>query len=223
MEWQDFFYFNKGERRALTLLSILIVWAWGLLWWTERAESEPTPEPVTTVPVEKTDTIQPRPVVQSQGEAIRQKMAETTHRSYVRTEKFPVGTVVELNGADTVQLKKVPSIGSTFARRIVKYRDLLGGFSSVDQLGEVYGIDEERFAALHAWFRVDTTLIRPLLVNKASIKELVRHPYLSYPQAKAIYRLVQQKGQLQGWENLRLLEEFSESDRIRLLPYLSFE
>ena len=67
---------------------------------------------------------------------------------YTRTEKYAPGTLVELNTADTTILKKVPGIGSTFARRIMKYRELLGGFYDVSQLAEVYGIDEERYQAL---------------------------------------------------------------------------
>ena len=68
---------------------------------------------------------------------------------YTRTEKYAPGTLVELNTADTTILKKVPGIGSTFARRIMKYRELLGGFYDVSQLAEVYGIDEERYPLVH--------------------------------------------------------------------------
>ena len=59
---------------------------------------------------------------------------------YTQTEKYAPGTLVELNTADTTILKKVPGIGSTFARRIIKYRELLGGFYDVSQLAEVYDI-----------------------------------------------------------------------------------
>lgn len=143
--------------------------------------------------------------------------------AYPRIEKFPPGTVVELNTADTLTLKKVPGIGSAFARRIVKYRRLLGGFCSVGQLGEVYGIDEERYDRLSPWFRVDTVYLRPIRVNRLLTDTLPRHPYLSYRQLRAIRQQLRQKGKLSGWENLSLLEEFTEYDRERLRPYLTFE
>lgn len=137
--------------------------------------------------------------------------------------KYAPGTVVELNTADTVVLKKVPGIGSVLAYRIVKYRRLLHGFVSVEQLREVYGIDEERYAGLAGWFEADRTRICPLPVNRWPADSLRRHPYISFRQARAIERLRVQKGRLSGWENLMLLEEFTEVDRKRLRPYLSFE
>ena len=131
-------------------------------------------------------------------------------------------SVIELNQADTLTLKKIPGIGSTFARRIVGYRELLGGFYTVEQLAEVYGIDEERYNALHTWFKVDTTCIQPLRVNQLSFKELLRHPYLNTSQVRQIERL-RRKAPLQSWNDLILLEEFSAIDRQRLRPYLSYE
>lgn len=142
---------------------------------------------------------------------------------YPRTEKFPPGTVIELNGADTLVLKKVPGIGSAFARRIVKYRRLLGGFYSVDQLSEVYGIDEEQYTRLYPWFRVEAGPIRPIRVNGLLKDTLFRHPYLTARQLRVLRRQLRQKGKLRGWENLSLLEEFTEYDRKRLTPYFSFE
>lgn len=137
--------------------------------------------------------------------------------------KFPAGTIVELNSADTSLLKKVPGIGSSFARRIVKYRNLLGGFHTVAQLGEVYGIDEERYRALAPWFRTDVSLIRPLQINRIPADSLPYHPYLNKPQRRVLRQLRQQKGRIESWDNLQLLEEFSDADRQRLAPYLSFE
>jgi hypothetical protein len=92
----------------------------------------------------------------------------------------------------------------------------------VNQLAEVYGIDAERYENLASWFRVDTTHIHPLEVNTLPFATLLKHPYLNYQQVKVILQLRKQKGKLSGWENLQLLEEFTEADRKRLAPYLSF-
>ncbi|MDO4755664.1 MAG: helix-hairpin-helix domain-containing protein [Parabacteroides sp.] len=204
MNWRDLFYFSKGERRAFTILLSLVTISWMLLYQTE-----PQPMPIHSetdaYPIKKPQASNKRPM------PIRKK-----------SSKYPQGTVVELNTADTTTLKKVPGIGSTFARRIIKYRELLGGFYAVSQLAEVYGIDAERYASLAPWFRVDTSYIRPLSINTLPFASLLRHPYLDYPQVKVIVQLRKQKGSLSGWENLQLLEEFTETDRIRLTPYLSF-
>ena len=145
------------------------------------------------------------------------------YTSYPRTEKYAPGTLVGLNTADTTILKKVPGIGSTFARRIMKYRELLGGFYDVSQLAEVYGIDEERYQALAPWFIADTLHVRRLEVNALPAAALRKHPYLDYRQAKAIEQLRKQKSRLSGWENLQLIEEFTDTDKKRLTPYLSFK
>ena len=152
-----------------------------------------------------------------------QRLTSLARPSYPRTEKFAEGTVVELNTADTTILKKVPGIGSAFAKRIVAYRNLLGGYYSVTQLSEVYGIDEERYNAFIPWFSADPSLISTIAVNSLPQDSLSRHPYISYRQARIISQLKKQKGKLTGWENLQLLDEFTDADKIKLQYYLSFE
>ena len=167
-----------------------------------------------------------KPVSEDKKESVPERVNRLTsysRPSYARVEKFKEGTVVELNTADTTILKKVPGIGSAFAKRIVGYRNLLGGYYSATQLSEVYGVDEERYNAFVPWFTADPTLISKLSVNKLPQDSLRRHPYLNYGQAKVIAQLRRQKGQLTGWENLQLLDEFTDSDIMRLQHYLSFE
>ena len=117
----------------------------------------------------------------------------------------------------------MPGIGPYYARRIAKFRALLGGFARVEQLSEVYGVDEEKYTELAPWFTVNPRLIRRLAVNRLSEDSLRRHPYINYYQAKVIVRLRRKNGPISGWSELSLLEEFSDADRARLEPYLSFE
>lgn len=234
-DWRDLFYFSKSERRALTLLSFLILGAWSLLWFTEPEEeslSLTVIAPVTrtdSVPKSKPqDTIRsiPRTVPKSRSsysEKRRFQKPFTSSSKHSRNQKFPAGTQVELNQVDSLTLQKVPGIGPVFSRRIIKYRDLLGGFYTVHQLAEVYGIDADKYAALEPWFTVDTALIRPLIVNQADYRTLIRHPYLNKQQTKILLHLIERKGKLQGWEELRLLDEFPPGEMERLRYYLSFE
>lgn len=240
MNWRDLLYFSKGERRALTLLLCLISISWIILLVTDKPayvsnENKQTTEPVKTVP--NTTVNKPNPEKEKitasgrKNNSFRKEkefhpketLNTSERKTFPKVEKYPPGTVVELNTADTTILKKVPGIGSTFARRIVKYRDLLGGFYSVSQLREVYGIDEERYNAMKSWFSADMSMICLLDVHKMSIKDLQKHPYIDYRQARIIDQLRKQKGKLTGWENLQLLEEFTDADKERLTPYLSFE
>lgn len=237
-EWRDWFYFSSGERRALTFLTLLLIATWIALWITDKEAKQETEALMTEIDIPQ-DTIReatPLPEKPLPRKDFRQpevppkpKEARAFHKPFSSNQrksisnKYPKGTIVELNGADSLTLRKIPGIGEAFSRRIVKYRDLLGGFYTVAQLAEVYGIDSDRYAVLAPWFRVDTTLIRPIHVNQADFRTLIRHPYLNKPQTTILLKLIKRKGKLNGWNDLRLLEEFTPEDQERLHHYLSFE
>lgn len=96
--------------------------------------------------------------------------------------KYAAGTVVELNSADTTELKKIPGIGSGIARMITGYRNRLGGFYDIAQLKEIH-LDVEK---LRPWFNVATDNIRQLNINQTGIERLKAHPYINFYQAKII-------------------------------------
>lgn len=134
-------------------------------------------------------------------------------------EKYPAGTVIDLNRADTTELKKIPGIGSGIARMIVGYRQRLGGFYSITQLSEIH-LDAAR---LQPWFSVDTQAIRLLNLNRAGIDQLRAHPYINFYQAKAFVEYRKKKGKLQSLKPFALYEEFSEGDLERIGHYVCFE
>lgn len=138
------------------------------------------------------------------------------------TINFPVklteGTFVALNEADTNQLKKVPGIGSYYARQIVRYREQLGGYVSLAQLQEIDGMPE----GVEHWLRLDTGHIRRIDLNHATKNQLVRHPYLRVYRATAIWNHRHSHGPLHGLDDLRALPNFSEADVRRLAPYVLF-
>ena len=204
-DWRDLFYFSKSERRALTLLSFLILGAWFLLWLTEPEEESLS---LTVVaPVTRTDSV-PKSKPQDTVRNIPRTVPKS-RSSYSEKRRF--------------QKPFTSSSKHSRNRRIIKYRDLLGGFYTVHQLAEVYGIDADKYAALEPWFTVDTALIRPLIVNQADYRTLIRHPYLNKQQTKILLHLIERKGKLQGWEELRLLDEFPPGEIERLRYYLSFD
>ena len=133
--------------------------------------------------------------------------------------KYPAGTVVDLNRADTSELKRIPGIGSAIARRIASYRQQLGGYHDLGQLKEI-NLDHER---LRPWFYVDTAAICRINLNTASLGALSRHPYLNFYQAKAIWEYRQKNGSLDKLHALALFDEFNEADLRRLAPYVCFD
>lgn len=139
--------------------------------------------------------------------------------AYEKPFKYPEGTLVDVNVADTAELKKVPGIGSVIARAIVAYRERLGGFYSLEQLMEVKYVTPE----LMKWFTLGASSMRPLRVNKESLDRLRAHPYLNFYQAKVIVEHRRKKGEIKNLSQLSLYEEFAEKDLERLSAYFSFD
>ena len=133
--------------------------------------------------------------------------------------KYEAGTVVELNGADTTELKKIPGIGSTIARMITGYRSRLGGFYDIAQLKEIH-LNVEK---LRPWFNVATDNIRQLNINQTGIERLKAHPYINFYQAKIIVEYRKKKGTLKSLKQLSLYEEFTPQDLERISHYVCFE
>lgn len=129
--------------------------------------------------------------------------------------KYPAGTVIDLNQADTCQLKRIPGIGSVLSHRIAAYRERLGGFVSLSQLQEIYNLPE----GIGQWFTLSDTLPRKINLNADSIP---RHPYLTYRQIRIITRHRQQRGKLKSLQQLSTYPEFSPADLERLKPYVMF-
>jgi competence ComEA-like helix-hairpin-helix protein len=113
------------------------------------------------------------------------EIATNPLKAYQPSKK--VISIVELNAADSVALEKLSGIGPAYAKRILKYRSMLGGFVSVQQLKEVYGLNEELFQKIQAFVSVDTSLIIKINLNKDDFKTVNKHPYLSYELTKTIF------------------------------------
>ena len=103
---------------------------------------------------------------------------------------------ININRADSVQLLPLPGIGPVYAGRIIKYRKLLGGFISVDQLAEVYGMPAETIERIRSRIFIDSSAIRKIRLDSATFGELLRHPYLEYEQVKALVEYRDFKGDI---------------------------
>lgn len=138
---------------------------------------------------------------------------------YVAQPKLAKGTIVDLNAADTTLLKKVPGIGSGYAKAIVRYREQLGGFVSVSQLSEIKSIPSD----VLAWFEVKPShSVKKIDVNSGGVEKLTHHPYINFYQAKAIVEYRRKRGDIKSVRQLGFMEQFSEADIKRLEPYLKF-
>ena len=116
------------------------------------------------------------------------KMYVVSDSLYERLEPFIDIPKVELNTADSTTLVSLRGIGPFYARKIMEYREQLGGYYSPEQVLEVYGMDEERFAPLRECVKVDVSLIRPLDIWGLPEDSLALHPYLGRGGARSIMR-----------------------------------
>jgi len=137
--------------------------------------------------------------------------------------KKPVreAVVIEINSADSAQFTTLYGIGPSFAKRIVKYRQLLGGYRSVQQVLEVYGMDSARFSGIVQNLKVDTSAITRLNINLADEKELMHHPYISPNEARAIVSYRQQHGKYSSVSQLKNIHIITPKLLARMTPYLT--
>ncbi len=129
---------------------------------------------------------------------------------------------IDINHADSAAWVALPGIGPGFARRILGFRERLGGFSSAEQLLEVYGIDTIWVKQHLRQFRLGNGVYRSLYVNRVVWNEF-RHPYLPYQQAKVVLNYRKQHGIIADFDALLLIKLVDPAIWLRMKPYLNFE
>lgn len=156
-------------------------------------------------------------------EAYKAQDAYKPYKEYDRdTIRYPlkikVGEYINLATADTTMLKKIPGIGSGWARAIVSYGQRLGGYVSVGQLKEIEGFPKESLP----FFKVVHPQTQKMNLNKLSVAQMRRHPYINFYQARAIYDYRRLKGKITSLTQLRLHKDFPPEAIERLGPYVTF-
>ncbi|MBO4281912.1 MAG: helix-hairpin-helix domain-containing protein [Bacteroidales bacterium] len=125
-----------------------------------------------------------------------------------------------INTADTLDWKSLPGIGAKIARKIVSYRERLGGFVRCEQLLEVGWMDSARYTRLIPYLLADTDAVRKLPVNSASVAELKQHPYIDYYLAKSIVAHREKQGRYRSLEEVRTATHMYPELFDKLKPYL---
>jgi competence ComEA-like helix-hairpin-helix protein len=139
------------------------------------------------------------------------------------TKKAAPGEIIEINGADSAKLTMIRGIGPSFARRIIRYRDRLGGFYSKEQLKEVFGIDDSKYAEIKNGIAVNDSHITRLDINKATFDQLRRFPYLSFKQINAIVEYHNQHGDYESIADMKNIAILDDGILRKIGPYLVFK
>ena len=216
---KDHFYFNRNDRIvALILLSVIII-----VNIIRNPWNPPVPDDSldTDSLVHVPDTF--RRTVYIRDTVRRKWYVWDTVRVEVKSVRYAAKSrplePLDLNTLDSTGLVQLPGIGPATAIKIIRYRERLGGYTQISQLTEIEGLPD----SLMKWFIItDTVPIRKVPVNKATLTELRRHPYLDFYQARAIVEFRNERGMIKGPGQLSFMEEFSAQDLDRLIPYLDF-
>ena len=249
MNWKDFLYFSRKESIAILFILVIILLTLNLNILLSKRNSSPFTIAENDSLIASFERLnQTMKDKKSESQQINYNERDNTRNSdsqpnksnqialyqkennqrefkYTKQEKLKDSEYIFLNETDTAQWKKVPGIGSAYAARIVKYNKLLGGFTSITQLREVYGIDDELFDNISLYVMEEDNIInkcKKLEVNKLEFKEIVAHPYIDYEQTKAIVNLRRRIGNITSIDELAMLDEFTPEDIIRIIPYLQF-
>jgi DNA uptake protein ComE-like DNA-binding protein len=131
--------------------------------------------------------------------------------------------IIELNSTDSLSLQFLPGIGPVLSARIIRYRNLLGGYASVDQLKEVYGLTDETFGRISGSLRVDTLLLKKTDPGKATFRDLIRIPYLDRYEVESILKFRNMGGTITGIYDLVENKLIREDIAAKIRPYLQFD
>ncbi|MFN3941128.1 MAG: helix-hairpin-helix domain-containing protein [Flavobacterium sp.] len=140
-------------------------------------------------------------------------------------QKFEKKTIVkkDINLATKEDFMAVYGIGDALSDRIMKFRDKLGAFVSLNQLHDVWGLTDEVIENLEKRFYINdqTQIINKIKINEINIKDLANFPYFNFYQAKEIIKLRSQQGTLKSGD-LTKIKEISEEKLKTIELYLEF-
>src|SRR5688572_24713273 len=143
-------------------------------------------------------------------------------RKFESTKKTFKLQAFDINLADTTELKRIRGIGSKLSVRILKYRDKLGGFTSEEQIKEVFGLQPETLDSLRKYTYVENDFNpKKINLNRVTFEELKTHPYLKYNQSRAIIAYRDQHGLYQKIEDIKKIKLMDEVTFAKLRPYLA--
>ena len=131
--------------------------------------------------------------------------------------------VIDINQATKEDLIKINGIGEGISMRILRFKESLGGFVSMNQMNDIWGLSPEVIDKLNTNFKVSgQSDIKKIDINKASIKELSQFPYFNYPIAKQIVTFRSMNGDFKNVDDLTKIKGLSIEKANIIALYLVF-
>lgn len=132
-------------------------------------------------------------------------------------------SIIELNSATKEQLKKIRGIGEKTAERLIVYRTKLGGYSNLNQLDDVYGLDSTIKNNKTTYFIINTEVLSKIRINNITFKELLYHPYCDYNTTKKIINYREMHGDFISIEQILENNLIKAKQYRKIAPYLTLK
>lgn len=168
------------------------------------------------------------PFIQIEGENKKIKKFEVYSKpaEYISkpiNERSNRYTAIDINKADLDGFVSLPGIGEKLGTRIINFRDKLGGFHSVDQVAETYGLPDSTYQKIQSLLLVQQSDIKKIAINNASKDELKTHPYIKWKMANAIVEYRNQHGPFKSVEDLKKIILLDHETFLKIQPYLMID
>lgn len=134
---------------------------------------------------------------------------------------YQKNTVIDINKATAEEWQQLQGVGPAFSAKIVRFREALGGFTSIEQVAETRGLPDSTFQKIRLQLR-HSPVFRLIDINSATAETLSRHPYMDRRTAEAIVSYRQKHGTFSSTEDLRKVYALPEGWIEKMRPYLEF-
>jgi len=171
------------------------------------------------------ERLRPYIKIESNPSKTNQEFFSTKSKDEIQPSKIYASryTIIDVNTADTSAFISLPGIGSKLAARIVTFREKLGGFYSVEQIGETYGLPDSTFQNIKQYLNLDNAPVKKININTATVDEMKSHPYIKYSLANPIVAYRNEHGKFSTIEDIKKVMAVTEDIYKKIAPYLSLQ
>jgi len=141
-------------------------------------------------------------------------------RAFIEKKKI---VLTDINKATQEDLIKIYGIGEVISLRIIRLKESLGEFVSMEQMNDVWGLSPEVIDNLNSHFKVFAfPNIKKVDINNGSVKEIAQFPYFKYALAKQIVTYRSMNGDIRNIEDLAKINGFP-VEKLKIIElYLTF-
>ncbi len=147
---------------------------------------------------------------------------KSKYKPYEKKEFSYQQRTVDINYGDSAAFESLPGIGPTLAKRIIAFREKLGGFYAIEQVAETYGLPDSTFQKIKGSLKMASFEIKKININIATKEELQSHPYIRYKIASLIIAYRTQHGKFESVDDLEKIQGFDREALGKMKQYVSF-